>query len=41
MQDIDIKSAVEIALSEDLDGQHADQGDITANLIPRHTANYC
>ena len=34
MQDIDIKSAVEIALSEDLDGQHADQGDITANLIP-------
>lgn len=34
MQDIDIKAAVEIALSEDLNGQHADQGDITANLIP-------
>jgi nicotinate-nucleotide pyrophosphorylase (carboxylating) len=34
MQDIDIKSAVEIALSEDLNGQHADIGDITANLIP-------
>jgi nicotinate-nucleotide pyrophosphorylase (carboxylating) len=34
MQNIDIKSAVEIALSEDLNGQHADQGDITANLIP-------
>jgi nicotinate-nucleotide pyrophosphorylase (carboxylating) len=34
MQNIDIKAAVEIALSEDLDGQHVDQGDITANLIP-------
>lgn len=34
MQDIDIKAAVEIALSEDLNGQHADVGDITANLIP-------
>ena len=34
MQDIDIKSAVEIALSEDLNGQTADHGDITANLIP-------
>lgn len=34
MQDIDIKSAVEIALSEDLNGQHPDIGDITANLIP-------
>ena len=34
MQDIDIKAAVEIALSEDLNGQHADIGDITANLIP-------
>lgn len=38
MQYIDIKSAVEIALSEDLNGQHPDQGDITANLIPKeHT----
>ncbi|MCF2948681.1 carboxylating nicotinate-nucleotide diphosphorylase [Paraglaciecola aquimarina] len=35
MQDIDIKLAVEIALSEDLNGQHPDQGDITANLIPK------
>jgi len=34
MQDIDIKSAIGIALSEDLNGQHADIGDITANLIP-------
>jgi nicotinate-nucleotide pyrophosphorylase (carboxylating) len=34
MQNIDIKSAVEIALSEDLNGQDADHGDITANLIP-------
>jgi nicotinate-nucleotide pyrophosphorylase (carboxylating) len=34
MQDIDIKTAVEIALSEDLNGQDADHGDITANLIP-------
>jgi nicotinate-nucleotide pyrophosphorylase (carboxylating) len=34
MQDIDIKSAVEIALSEDLNGQPVDHGDITANLIP-------
>jgi nicotinate-nucleotide pyrophosphorylase (carboxylating) len=34
MQDIDIKSAVEIALSEDLNGQDVDYGDITANLIP-------
>ena len=34
MQDIDIKSAVELALSEDLNGQHPDIGDITANLIP-------
>lgn len=35
MQYIDIKAAVEIALSEDLDGQDPDQGDITANLIPK------
>jgi nicotinate-nucleotide pyrophosphorylase (carboxylating) len=34
MQNIDIKSAVEIALAEDLNGRHADLGDITANLIP-------
>jgi nicotinate-nucleotide pyrophosphorylase (carboxylating) len=34
MQDIDIKAAVAIALSEDLNGLDADQGDITANLIP-------
>jgi nicotinate-nucleotide pyrophosphorylase (carboxylating) len=34
MQDIDIKSAVETALSEDLNGQDVDYGDITANLIP-------
>ena len=34
MQNIDIKAAVEIALSEDLNGQHVDLGDITANLIP-------
>jgi nicotinate-nucleotide pyrophosphorylase (carboxylating) len=34
MQDIDIKVAVEMALAEDLNGQHADIGDITANLIP-------
>ena len=34
MQDIDVTSAVEIALSEDLNGLHVDQGDITANLIP-------
>jgi nicotinate-nucleotide pyrophosphorylase (carboxylating) len=34
MQNIDIKTAVEIALSEDLNGQHVDYGDITANLIP-------
>jgi len=34
MQNIYIKAAVEIALSEDLDGQHVDHGDITANLIP-------
>jgi nicotinate-nucleotide pyrophosphorylase (carboxylating) len=34
MQDIDIKLAVEIALSEDLNGQDVDCGDITANLIP-------
>jgi nicotinate-nucleotide pyrophosphorylase (carboxylating) len=34
MQEIDIKSAVEIALSEDLNGQDSDVGDITANLIP-------
>ncbi|WP_339726170.1 carboxylating nicotinate-nucleotide diphosphorylase [uncultured Paraglaciecola sp.] len=34
MQDIDIKAAIEIALSEDLNGLNADQGDITANLIP-------
>jgi nicotinate-nucleotide pyrophosphorylase (carboxylating) len=34
MQDFDIKSAVEIALSEDLNGQSVDHGDITANLIP-------
>jgi len=34
MQDIDIKSAVEIALSEDLNGLDVYQGDITANLIP-------
>jgi nicotinate-nucleotide pyrophosphorylase (carboxylating) len=36
MQDIDVTSAVKIALSEDLNGLHADQGDITANLIPAH-----
>lgn len=35
MQDIDIKSAVQIALAEDLNGQHPDDGDITANLIPQ------
>ena len=34
MQDIDIKAAVAIALSEDLNGLDADLGDITANLIP-------
>jgi nicotinate-nucleotide pyrophosphorylase (carboxylating) len=34
MQDIDIKAAVAIALSEDLNGLDADHGDITANLIP-------
>ncbi|AGH43566.1 carboxylating nicotinate-nucleotide diphosphorylase [Paraglaciecola psychrophila] len=34
MQNIDIKSAVEIALSEDLNGLDADIGDITVNLIP-------
>ena len=34
MQNIDINAAVEIALSEDLNGQHVDHGDITANLIP-------
>jgi nicotinate-nucleotide pyrophosphorylase (carboxylating) len=34
MQDIDITAAVRIALSEDLNGLHVDQGDITANLIP-------
>ena len=34
MQNIDIKAAVEVALSEDLNGQHVDYGDITANLIP-------
>ncbi|MFB1034176.1 MAG: nicotinate-nucleotide diphosphorylase (carboxylating), partial [Sinobacterium sp.] len=34
MQNIDIKAAVEIALAEDLNGQHVDHGDITANLIP-------
>lgn len=34
MQNIDIKSAVKMALSEDLNGLSADQGDITANLIP-------
>ena len=34
MQNIDINAAVEIALSEDLNGQHVDYGDITANLIP-------
>jgi nicotinate-nucleotide pyrophosphorylase (carboxylating) len=34
MQDIDVTSAVKIALSEDLNGLHVDQGDITANLIP-------
>jgi nicotinate-nucleotide pyrophosphorylase (carboxylating) len=34
MQDIDITAAVKIALSEDLNGLHVDQGDITANLIP-------
>lgn len=34
MLDIDIKSAVAIALSEDLNGLSADDGDITANLIP-------
>jgi nicotinate-nucleotide pyrophosphorylase (carboxylating) len=34
MQDIDIRSAVETALSEDLNGQSANHGDITASLIP-------
>ena len=34
MQDIDITSAVTLALAEDLNGQCADLGDITANLIP-------
>ena len=34
MQDIDVTSAVKVALSEDLNGLHVDQGDITANLIP-------
>jgi nicotinate-nucleotide pyrophosphorylase (carboxylating) len=34
MQYIDIKAAVAIALSEDLNGLDADLGDITANLIP-------
>ena len=34
MQNIDIQAAVNIALSEDLNGLTADQGDITANLIP-------
>jgi nicotinate-nucleotide pyrophosphorylase (carboxylating) len=34
MQDIDIKAAVATALSADLNAQHADIGDITANLIP-------
>ena len=34
MQDIDVTSGVEIALSEDLNGLHVNQGDITANLIP-------
>jgi nicotinate-nucleotide pyrophosphorylase (carboxylating) len=36
MQNIDIQAAVKIALFEDLNGLTADQGDITANLIP-HT----
>lgn len=34
MQNIDIKSAVATALSEDLNTQGVDHGDITANLIP-------
>ncbi|MEP1385179.1 MAG: carboxylating nicotinate-nucleotide diphosphorylase [Paraglaciecola sp.] len=34
MQNIDIPLAVKLALSEDLNGQGADLGDITANLIP-------
>lgn len=34
MQNIDIPLAVKLALSEDLNGQDADLGDITANLIP-------
>ncbi|MEP0356711.1 carboxylating nicotinate-nucleotide diphosphorylase [Paraglaciecola sp.] len=34
MHNIDIPLAVKLALSEDLDGQNADLGDITANLIP-------
>jgi len=34
MQNIDIQSAVKIALLEDLNGLDVDQGDITANLIP-------
>lgn len=34
MQNIDVKAAVKLALSEDLNGLDADQGDITANLIP-------
>ncbi|MEP0177191.1 MAG: carboxylating nicotinate-nucleotide diphosphorylase [Paraglaciecola sp.] len=34
MQNIDIPLAVKLALSEDLNGQGADLGDVTANLIP-------
>lgn len=34
MHNIDIPLAVKLALSEDLNGQDADLGDITANLIP-------
>jgi nicotinate-nucleotide pyrophosphorylase (carboxylating) len=34
MQDIDITSAVKLALAEDLNGQDPTSGDITANLIP-------
>ena len=35
MVDKHIQQAVQIALAEDLNGQHADEGDITANLIPQ------
>ena len=35
MQDMNIHNAIKIALSEDLNGQDAEHGDITANLIPK------